>query len=137
VTTIGDAAFDAPVTFLQNGAGGQIVLAAGADLTTTNDAITFTAGTGNTGLFSVADDATISSGTGAITVTADSINLGANADRITGTGSLLLQPASANRPIVIGAAGAATDFALDTAELAALTNGFSGITIGQAGGTHA
>jgi hypothetical protein len=38
---------------------------------------------------------------------------------------------------VIGAPGTATDFALDTSEIAALADGFSGITIGRSGGTHA
>ena len=127
---ISDAFLD-PITFRMGGVSGDI-LTVGA-LTTTDLAMTFTAGTGNTGTFVQSDGAsTIATGTGAITVNADLIALSATVNTVTTTGAITLQPTTAGRPIVIGAAGGASDFALSTAEIAALTDNASGITIGKA-----
>ncbi len=132
--TISSSTFRDPVTFRMPGASGDITLNGGA-LTTAaqNEPITIIAGTGDTGTFTQTAGAgnTIASGTGAITIVADSIVLNTTANTITGTGTITLRPATASRPIVVGAAGAATDFALSTTEVAAITNGFSGITIGD------
>src|SRR5207247_2422596 len=104
-----------------------------------NSAITLIAGTGDSGTFTQTAGAgnTIASGSGAISITADSIVLNTSANTITGTGALTLQPSTVSRPMVIGAAGASTDFALSTTEIAALTAGFSGITIGRSDGSGA
>ena len=65
-------------------------------------------------------------GAGGTTITADSINLGAN---IAGTGTLTLQPASNVQPVNLnnGVAG----FALDTAEIGRIQDGWSQINIGR------
>ncbi len=69
--------------------------------------------------------------TGAVTLTTDEIDF-SSANSISGNSTLLLQPLTATRPITIGtAANVAGNLTLTTSDLAALTNGFSGITIGR------
>ncbi len=100
----------------------------------THSAGTLTAGAG--GIDLTAGSATISAPVtatagGNILVTTDTLDLAGAAGTISGTGTLTLRPATASRPIVLGAAGAGSDFALSTTELAALADGFSSITIGR------
>ena len=120
-----------PMVFRMGGAGGDITLFGNITSATANTALTFTAGTGNSGTFTQGAF-TIASGSGNITITADTVVLSTSANSITGTGTITLEPSSASRTIVIGAAGGVTDFALNVNEIAALTNGFSSITIGKA-----
>jgi hypothetical protein len=128
--TVNSATFLDPVTLQSGGAAGSITLAAGAVISSETESLTFTAGTGNTGLFTQAAGASIANTTGGITINADSIDLGGAVGSIAGAGTILLTPRTTTRPTVIGAAGAATDFALSTAELATLADGFTAITIG-------
>ena len=97
-----------------SGAGGRVTTVGAVTSEAANASLTFAAGTGDAGAFTqTAGPAnTIRTGTGALTITADSIALNTTPDSITSTGAITLQPATAARPIVIGAAGAATDFAL-------------------------
>ena len=133
LVTINGVTFTDPVTIQSAGVAGAVTLSGALTTAAANAAITLIAGTGDSGTFTQTAGAgnTIASGSGAITITADTVVLNTSANTITGTGAITLQPATASRPIVIGAAGAATDFALSTTEVAALTNGFSGITIGR------
>src|SRR5439155_392748 len=130
----------APLTMQSPGVAGAITLRGALTTAASNSAITLIAGNGNSGTFTQTAGAgnSLASGSGAITITADTIVLNTSANTITGTGALTLRPATVSRPIVLGAAGAATDFALSATEIASLTDGFSGITIGRtADGTGA
>ena len=133
LVTINGVTFTDPVTIQSAGVAGAVTLSGALTTAAANAAITLIAGTGDSGTFTQTAGAgnTIASGSGAITITADTVVLNTSANTITGTGAITLQPATASRPIVIGAAGAASDFALSTTEVAALTNGFSSITIGR------
>lgn len=75
----------------------------------------------------------ITAGGGDVTITADEIDLGI-AESITGSGKILLQPLTANRPVVLGGSGnVAGKLTLTTGDLAAIdqTSAFSSITIGR------
>ncbi|MGH8595269.1 MAG: hypothetical protein ACREXT_01275, partial [Gammaproteobacteria bacterium] len=72
--------------------------------------------------------------TGAITLTTDTIDI-ASSISIAGQGNLNIQPKNTTTPI--GLAGGSGTLNLTTAELDAITNGFSAITIGRADGTDA
>jgi filamentous hemagglutinin family protein len=118
--------------FYNDGVGGSITLDGTAAISTNDKTVGFYAGSGNAGAFTQTAGATISTGSGALTINADSIALNGAAGSLTGTGALTLTAKTATRPIVVGADGAATDFALNNSELASLGNTFSGITIGSA-----
>ncbi len=134
--TVNAVTFTDPVTIRSGGVGGNITTNGAFTTAASNSAITFTAGTGNSGTFTQSAASTLASGAGVITITADSMALDATgANSITGTGAITLRSSTVSRPVVVGAAGAATDLALTASEIAALTNGFSSITIGQAAGT--
>src|SRR5439155_221695 len=140
LVTINSATFTDPLTIQSAGVAGAITLSGALTTAASNSAITLIAGTGNSGTFTQTAGAgnSLASGSGAITITADTIVLNTSANTITSTGALTLRPATVSRPIVLGAAGAATDFALSATEIASLTDGFSGITIGRtADGTGA
>ena len=68
--------------------------------------------------------------TGDVTLTADSLTL---SQPVSGTGSLILEPLTATT--TIGLEGGAGAFNLTGAELNEIQSGFTGITIGNAGGT--
>ncbi len=106
----GNLVLDGPIT--ANGSGDVDILLGGAGAAVVTD----TAG----------ED--ISSTTGAITITADTLTL-ANGTIGSG-GGLVLQPNAAGRTIGLGA-GATGAFNLDATELGLLQDGFSGITIGK------
>ncbi|MDD4986586.1 MAG: hypothetical protein PHQ43_12565, partial [Dehalococcoidales bacterium] len=127
--------FADPITIQSPGAGGNITVTGAFTTAAVNADITFIAGSGNSGLFTLTNGAVnyITSGAGNISITADSISLGA-ANTISGTGNITLRPSTPSRPIVIGAAGVASDFALSTAEIGSLSSGFSSIIIGRADG---
>jgi filamentous hemagglutinin family protein len=69
-----------------------------------------------------------------LTITANEIDLQGGANAITGTGNILLQPATSSQPIELGGLGNTPALDLTTAELASFRNGFNSITIGQANG---
>src|SRR5581483_9868754 len=71
-----------------------------------------------------------SSGSGAITLIAEDININAE---LSSSGALILEPITASTSI--GLAGAAGSFTLSAADIANLTDGFSSIQIGRANGT--
>jgi filamentous hemagglutinin family protein len=89
-----------------------------------------------TGTLTVNATNVVNGNAGAMIFTGDEIDL-TDANSIRGTSTLLLQPTTAGLLIGIndGTAGARLD--LTAAEILALQNGFSGITIGRADGTHA
>src|SRR5581483_9658206 len=128
--TVDAYTFTDPLTIRSPGVGGAITVE-GALATTAANALTLTAGTGNAGLFTLASGS-VSSTSGAITINADAIDIQTGVNTITSTGTLSIVPTTLARPVVIGAAGAATDLALSVAEVAAFTDGFSTITIGSA-----
>ncbi|MDO8475558.1 MAG: hypothetical protein Q7W02_05055, partial [Candidatus Rokubacteria bacterium] len=72
----------------------------------------------------------ITSGSGAITLTAADVNINAP---LSSTGALTLQPVTASQDI--GIAGGAGTFSLDSGDIANLTDGFSSITIGRSDGS--
>ena len=80
----------------------------------------------DTGTNSLTVSNTIASGVGNLSLTADTLAIGA---ALSGTGTLTLQPASAGRLVSIGTSGA--QFDVDDTELGFLQNGFSSITIGR------
>jgi hypothetical protein len=90
--------------------------------------VTLTAGGAVNGKITVNN--AISSGAGAITLTADDIDINAP---LSSTGALTLQPVTPSQSI--GIAGGAGAFSLSSSDLANLTDGFSSITIGRANGS--
>ncbi|MBL8764427.1 MAG: filamentous hemagglutinin N-terminal domain-containing protein, partial [Phycisphaerae bacterium] len=137
-TTIGNASFTQPVidaiTFRQGGAAGAIAVTGVLTSSATDGSLTFVAGTGDAGLFSQGAAGAINSGTAPLAITADAINLSGASNTLVTTGALTLQPSSGARTVVLGAAGAASDFALDTGELAAFSDTGStlaSVTIGR------
>jgi filamentous hemagglutinin family protein len=128
--------FNDPITIQAGGAGGSITIT-GAFRTAENSAAVFTAGSGNLGTFTqtINFNYLIDTGGGDLSITADSIALNTFANTIAGTGQILLQPSTSSRPLVIGAAGTAGDFALTTAELGAIANNHNSIIIGQSAGS--
>jgi filamentous hemagglutinin family protein len=122
------------ITF--NGTGNNI--GSGVDIqgniTSGDGDISFT-GTSDTGTGIVVNNGLVS-GNGNITLTADRINLG-NANSVTGTGNLLLQPVTPNQSLEIGGTGDAGTTFLNTAEVGQLTDGFTSIVIGGAEGSGA
>jgi hypothetical protein len=140
VTINGGVTFTDPVTVRSPGVGGTIALSSSFSTAAANAGITFSAGTGNSGSFTQNAAATIAAGNAAITISADSIALGGSPNSITTTGALTLQPQTVGRPIVLAAAGAATDFALAAAEIQTFSDtgaALGSVTIGRADGTHA
>lgn len=137
LATIGSAAFDSPVTIQEGALSGQIALTPTAVLTTSNDALTLTAGTGDSGSFTKPDAATIDAGSGDIRITADAIDLGAGAATIATTGTIFVRPATSTRDIVIAGSGTASQTDLTEFELVDVLTGQSQLTIGLLGGQHA
>jgi len=133
--TIGADTYRDPMVFRMGGAGGDITIGGAITSATANAALTFTAGTGTGGTFTQGAN-TIASGSGDITITADVVALSTVANSITGTGAITLQPATSTTTIGIGD-GATGTFDLDSAEIGALSDGFSSITIGRSDGTGA
>ncbi|MBT7082344.1 MAG: hypothetical protein HN929_12940, partial [Chloroflexi bacterium] len=139
LVTVNDglATFANHLTIQSGGDAGSITVAEAISMAV-NKNLAFIAGTGDSGTFTVsnASGTITTSGTGTISITADSIALDTVADTITGAAAVALQPATVTRPIVIGAVGEPTDFALTQAEINSIKNTASGITIGRADGQH-
>jgi filamentous hemagglutinin family protein len=74
-------------------------------------------------------------GTGNITLTGDEINLSGGANSVTSQGSLVLQPATPDLSIRVGASNDTSSLDITTTDLAALTNGFESIQIGRFDGS--
>jgi filamentous hemagglutinin family protein len=74
---------------------------------------------------------------GNITLTGDAIDLFGGNNSVVSNGSILIQPFTPNQNITVAGSGdrGTTTLDLSTAELSALANGFSSITIGQADGS--
>ena len=78
----------------------------------------------------------LAAGTHNLTITSDEIDFTAGANSITGTNSIVLQPATASRPIQIGgASNVAGVLSLSADDILALKNGFNAIAIGSATGS--
>ncbi len=73
----------------------------------------------------------IAAGSGNLVVTTDKLRL---AGPLSGSGALWIGPESSTLPILVGLPAGAGELALDTATLAMLQDGFSGIRIGQISG---
>jgi len=133
VSTSGPVVGDVSLYAALNSTTGDITIY--GDNFTSNSSGTITTTTGGnvqldfTG--GITTNAAINASSGAISLTSDSIALGS---AITTTGAVTLQPATQNRSIGIG--GAAGDYSLSTAEIAAITNNASSITIGRSNGQH-
>lgn len=113
-------------------------------VTVDNGNITLQTGAGNSGLLTINSGFTLNAGSGDITLTADAMALNGGADSIGGPsgslGSVTIQPVTLARPIEIGVPsgdGPATSLSLNDAEILALRNGLSRITIGRSNGTGA
>ena len=94
---------------------------------TTGDTITLNAGTGT-----ITTASTFAVGANNLIMIADDVALGGN---VSGTGTLTLQPSSTNRVMCMNystGACASAHFDLNTAEINALVDGWSGINIGRA-----
>ena len=76
---------------------------------------------------------------GNITLTGDGIDLFGGNNSVVSNGSILIQPFTPNQNIFVGGSGdrGTTTLDLSTAELSALANGFSSITIGRTDGSGA
>jgi hypothetical protein len=123
---------------LTTDAGGTTQMNGGAITTTGahtyNDPVTLGAATNltaNAGTITVAS--TLGAGANALTVTANGINFSGGVGSISGSSTITLQPTADN--VSVGVAGGAGTLQLTAADINALANGFSGITIGRAGGT--
>ena len=128
-TLFGALSFKDGVTIYNAGAGGSITLDGSAAVNANGNFINFVAGSGNSGIFTQANGATIDAGAGNIVIRADSIALNGAANSISGSAIVTFLPLSPARPMVIGAAGTVNDFALETNELATLKDGFILITL--------
>jgi len=93
------------------------------------DAVNLSSGTSTLTL----EDSSFNIGAGSLTLTGDEIDLTGGANSVQGTGTVVLKPATASASI--GIAGGTGTLDLSSTDLAALQNGFSGITIGHASGT--
>lgn len=81
--------------------------------------------------------ANISTGVGAITLIANSLTLGGGPNSVSGSTTLLLEPLADTVSIDVGSpAGGTGTLSISDADLAALAEGFSGITIGRSTGQH-
>jgi len=136
---LGDAAGDTTtITSGLNttGVGGAVTL--GGTVQTTNQqidlgAVTLGSATTLTAGSAALNVGAVTGGGNDLTVTTDTIGISGN---LTGTGAWTFQPETVTR--TIGLAGAAGGFALDTAELARISNGSSSlVTIGRSDGTGA
>ncbi len=126
--------------FSQTGAG-PVTL--NADITTTNDNISFVGpvsagGTaaaldaGTTGVITIGSSMAL--GTTDFTFTAGDVVFGGGANSVTGSGNIVLQPGAAGTSIGIG--GGAGTFTVTAADFLAFADGFSSLTVGRANGTH-
>lgn len=124
--------------FNQNGTGS---VALSADITTTNDDVSFT------GFVTLESPVTFEVGTATIsfaglaagnnplTLTAGEINFTGGANSVTGSNALVLQPTLPNQNIELGGTGTTSALDLTVAEIEALADGFSSITIGREDGS--
>lgn len=154
--TIGDEQvlnIEAPIVFRMNGVGGDIFVVAdtilnGINTTLTNGSLTgttptlgtthfrFLAGTG-AGSLTFDDGTQVNVSSGDILFSSDVISL---PETLTSNGGLLLlQPATSGAPIFVNTDPEPVgEFFLDQDEINAFAGGgFSGVVIGQAGGSHA
>src|SRR5438093_11469635 len=136
--TIGGATLGG-LTGISTSSNGNISVTASGSLTVSeavsangSGTVTFDAGA-NTFTQNAGAGVTIASGSGAISITTDNIVLNTSANTITSTGAITLQPSTVSTTMGLG--GGAGTFNLTATELAALTDGFSGITIGRANST--
>ncbi|MBD1839873.1 CHAT domain-containing protein [Coleofasciculus sp. FACHB-501] len=74
---------------------------------------------------------------GDVALTADEINFNGGNNSVSGVGQLTLQPKTTTQAIAIGGTGTANVLDLTAADLAALKDGFSKITIGRNNGSGA
>ncbi|RLG19584.1 hypothetical protein DRN74_06610, partial [Candidatus Micrarchaeota archaeon] len=77
----------------------------------------------------------ITAGANDITLTADEIDFTGGNDSNTGTGNIVLQPATAGQDIEITGGGGTAALDLTATDLATLADGFNSITIGRSDGT--
>jgi len=129
---VGTAAFISP-TLIQSAVAVQVLAGQTLAISGTN-ALSLTGGAGDTGLVTMLAGSAIAAGSGTITLTADELNLASSAGSITGTGTLVLEPLTLSRPIVVGQAGTSGQFALTLGELAVPATTLS-VTIGAAQGS--
>ncbi|HEY4753472.1 MAG TPA: hypothetical protein VIH37_09315 [Candidatus Limnocylindrales bacterium] len=133
---LGTATFLSPTLIQTGGTGGSLTVVRTVTVTNAN-ALTLQAGTGDLGVLTVAAGAAIAAGSGTLTLIGDGLTLASAAGSLTGTGTLILEPASPTRDIVVGRSGTAGQFDLTLAELAVPAPGFALLQIGRADGRHA
>ncbi|NCN05649.1 MAG: hypothetical protein GW949_08455, partial [Spirochaetales bacterium] len=120
-----------------NAASTQLNSAIYADTQIYNDPVTLGAPVEVVALTGATFNSTVDAGVHAFTLTANEIDFAGGAASVSGSGGLVLQPVADATSIDVGspAAGAGTLDISDT-DLTAIAEGFSGITIGRATGTH-
>ncbi|MFZ2384590.1 MAG: filamentous hemagglutinin N-terminal domain-containing protein [Candidatus Omnitrophota bacterium] len=139
LTAADDIAINATITNTGSGgltltAGDRIDVAANVTLSGGNFTATSTAAA--TGIINVSSGVVVNVGSGNMTLTSDVLWLQATPAEFAGTGALTLQPYTSSSSI--GLAGAAGTWGLTQDHLTGFMNGgFSSLTIGKAGGTHA
>ncbi|MBU4332965.1 MAG: filamentous hemagglutinin N-terminal domain-containing protein, partial [Candidatus Omnitrophica bacterium] len=121
------------------GTGGSVTLY--GNLEAVNNNLTFAANTPvilanaatiKTGTGTLTFNSSLSSGNNDVTLAGNAIDLLGGAGSVSGTASISLAPASADKSI--GISGGAGDLQLSAADIAALADGFSGIFIGRTDG---
>jgi len=131
---VASASFTSPVLIQSDGTvqvlAGQTLAISGAN------ALALTAGAGDSGQVVMQMGSAIAAGSGTVTLTGDELVLGSSAGSITGTGTLVLEPLTLSRPIIVGSAGVSGQFALTLPELAVPATTMS-VVIGDAAGTGA
>ncbi|MHB8157349.1 MAG: beta strand repeat-containing protein, partial [Desulfocucumaceae bacterium] len=128
ITNLG--AITAPGGFTLDNGNNPVIATGAINTAGSNGPISIDVGTGE---FTSNIGGKLASGSGVISITADSITLG---DTITGSSTLLLHPTTIDRNIHIGdGVPPPAGFILSSAEIALLTNGFSSITIGRPDGS--
>ena len=137
---IGSGTFTSP-TLIESAGIVQVVSLGTLSISGSNP-LTLTGGAGDNGQIVMQQGSKIAAGSGTVTLTADEINLASSAGnttteisaRITGTGTLVLQPLTLSRPIFVGQSQASGQLDLSVAALtvpAATLN----LVIGSAQGT--
>lgn len=132
VMRIGDVAFSDPVFFrsfsvFELAQGRTLQLHGGASLEVVSDT--------QNGVFIQQPGSRIAGIGGRVAIAASDVEFNGGPGSISGSGRVILEPVSRDATIGIGN-GSTGDFKIEAAEIAALRNGFSSITIGREDGRH-
>ena len=134
ITTVGYQLYNDAVQLTGNTAlnttDSNVTFVSTVDCDAAGRTLTISAGTGTT---SFGNTAGVTNNLGAVSITSDEIDFSGGAGSFHGNSTLLLQPSGGAVPIGIG--GGAGTLDLSAADISALADGFTSITIGYAAGT--